>query len=148
MILNFKWPFFKIISYRGYKKWSQRSPIFKILILWSDLRSLIFWPLQLARRHGVFGYPKQSATVSVGSVLKWRARSWRHAVNWAEHVVDEHHMRILWDNLSGCFEQKSYLDLLEWIGAECENAFPAVLSVQPDLSCLARGAGGGGGMGR
>jgi hypothetical protein len=26
--------------------------------------------LPAARRHGVFGYPKQSATVSVGSVLK------------------------------------------------------------------------------
>jgi hypothetical protein len=41
MILNFNWPFLrsKIISYHGCKKWSQRSPIFKILILWSDLRS-------------------------------------------------------------------------------------------------------------
>jgi hypothetical protein len=34
MILNFKWPFLrsKIISYRGCKKWSERSSIFKILI--------------------------------------------------------------------------------------------------------------------
>jgi hypothetical protein len=31
----------KIRSDRGCKKWSQRSPILKILILWSDLRSLI-----------------------------------------------------------------------------------------------------------
>jgi hypothetical protein len=46
-------------------------------------------PYQLARRDSVFGYPKQSATVSVGSVLKWRARSRRLAVNWAEDVVDE-----------------------------------------------------------
>jgi hypothetical protein len=45
---------------------------------------------QLARRHGVFGYPKQSPTDSVGSVLKWRARSRRHAVNSVEYVVDEH----------------------------------------------------------
>jgi hypothetical protein len=30
--------------------------------------------LPSARRQGVFGCPKQSATVSVGSVLKWRAR--------------------------------------------------------------------------
>jgi hypothetical protein len=35
--------------------------------------------LPSARRHGVFGYPKQSASVSVGSVLKWRARPRRHA---------------------------------------------------------------------
>jgi hypothetical protein len=35
--------------------------------------------LPAARRHGVFGYPKQSATVSIGSVLKWRARSRTHA---------------------------------------------------------------------
>jgi hypothetical protein len=58
--------------------------------------------LTSARRHGVFGYPKQSATVSVGSVLKWRARPQRrHAqcnlssradeqgniINWLEDTV-------------------------------------------------------------
>jgi hypothetical protein len=31
------------------------------------------------RRHGVFAYQKQSATVSVGSVLRWCASSRRHA---------------------------------------------------------------------
>jgi hypothetical protein len=46
------------------------------------------------RRHCVFGYPKQSATVSVGSLMKWRARSRRHAVNWAESFVDEHRILI------------------------------------------------------
>jgi hypothetical protein len=45
----------------------------------------IYWGWQLPsdRRHGVFGYPKQSATVSVGSVLEWRAATktrWRQVV--------------------------------------------------------------------
>jgi hypothetical protein len=45
-----------------------------VLLLWMTACNL-----QLEGRAGVFGYPKQSATVSEGSVLKWRARSRRHA---------------------------------------------------------------------
>jgi hypothetical protein len=57
--------------------------------------TLLSYPLHLASWHsinwlGFFWYPKQSATVSVGSVLKWRTRSWTHTVNWAENMVDEH----------------------------------------------------------
>jgi hypothetical protein len=48
--------------------------------------------LPLARRHGVFGYPKQSATVSVGSVWKWRERPPRHAEGKLSSWVDEQHI--------------------------------------------------------
>jgi hypothetical protein len=44
---------------------------------------------QLARRHGVFGYPKQSATAPVGSVLKWRASSRRQAQDNLSSRADE-----------------------------------------------------------
>jgi hypothetical protein len=46
-----------------------------------------------ARRHGVFGYPKQSATVSVGSVLKRRARPRKHGEGELSTSVDEQHNR-------------------------------------------------------
>jgi hypothetical protein len=59
--------------------------------------------LQSARRQGVFGYPKQSGTVSIGSVLKWRAspQCLRSTCRWTTHMfsnvltvyhlVDERH---------------------------------------------------------
>jgi hypothetical protein len=58
----------------------QQTDIARVSLLWSS--STLLTQYQLTRRHGVFGWPKQRATVSVGSVLKWRARSRRvHALN-------------------------------------------------------------------
>jgi hypothetical protein len=48
--------------------------------------------LPSARMHSIFGYPKQSATVSVGSVLKWRAKPRRHAEGKLSSWVDEQHI--------------------------------------------------------
>jgi hypothetical protein len=45
--------------------------------------------LPSARRQGLFGYPKQSATVSVGSVLKWRSEHSR----WMQGAASPLHRR-------------------------------------------------------
>jgi hypothetical protein len=66
--------------------------------------------------NGVFGYLKQSTTVSVGSVLKWRARSRRHAVNWAEDVIDEHPMCVFWYCLNWLDEEGMTVWLLHCNG--------------------------------
>jgi hypothetical protein len=70
-------------------------------LFWGNFRVVnetihLLYPLHLASWHSInkTWYPKQNATVSVWSVLKWRAMSRRHVVNWAVNVVDEHPITI------------------------------------------------------
>jgi hypothetical protein len=59
--------------------------------LWHGLFICSEDSLPSARRHAVFGYPKQSATVSVGSVLNWRARPQCLRSKACQYLADEQH---------------------------------------------------------
>jgi hypothetical protein len=68
---------------------SKESRLFPIECLWSNACLCL-----AEKQHNVvFRYSKQSATVSVGSVLKWRARPRRHAFGKLSSGVDEQHIR-------------------------------------------------------
>jgi hypothetical protein len=72
---------YDIISYHYFNDmiWYKRYYIIFLAndMIWYYIKKLMIFPMSA----------KQSATVSIGSVLKWRARSQRQAVNWAEDVV-------------------------------------------------------------
>jgi hypothetical protein len=70
----------------------QPRPPFALRRRYSDKKQKLEWwnsrvYLHLASWNGINWYPKQSATFSVGSVLKWHSSSRRHDVNLAEDVV-------------------------------------------------------------